>query len=113
MNFHRIRARLAAWAGLWAAALLWAINVEAGQILPTFDCVRQFPASAVISAAFTLLALVAAFISLRRARTDPSGFGSPQTIRFDAMLSALGALVFAFALGLQTMATLVLTGCER
>jgi hypothetical protein len=113
MNFRRIRVRLAAWAGLWLAALLWAVNVEAGQILPMLDCIRQFRTSALVSAGFTLLALLAAFISLRQGRTNPTGFAAPQTIRFDAMLSALGALVFAFALALQTTASLVLTGCER
>jgi hypothetical protein len=113
MSFHRVRNRLAAWAGLWGAALLWAINLEAGQILPAIDCTRQFRASTLISVGFTVLALLAATISWRLARTRLAGFGSPQTLRFDARLSALGALIFAFALALQSMASLVLTGCER
>jgi hypothetical protein len=87
--------------------------MEAGQVLPAFDCTRQLRASAVVSGGFTVLALIAAVISWRLARTSPTGFGSPRTLRFDARLSALGALVFAFALALQTMASLVLTGCER
>ena len=113
MSFHRIRIRLAAWTGLWGAALLWATNLEVGQIAPAIDCTRQFRGSALMSAGFTVLALLAALISWRVARTRLAGFGSPQTLRFDARLSALGALVFAFALALQTMASLVLTGCER
>jgi hypothetical protein len=113
MSFHRTRIRLAAWAGLWGAALLWAINLEAGQILPAIDCTRQLRPSALASAGFTVLALLAASISWRLARTRLAGFGSPQTLRFDARLSALGGLIFAFALALQTMASLVLTGCER
>ena len=113
MSFHRVRIRLAAWAGLWGAALLWAINLGAGLILPAIDCTRQFRASALISTGFTVLALLAAAVSWRLARTRLAGFGSPQTLRFDAGMSALGALVFAFALVLQTMASLVLTGCER
>jgi cytochrome b561 len=113
MNLHRIRIRLASWAGFWGAALLWAVNLEAGQILPGFDCTRQFRISALISAGFTVLALLTAVVSWRLARTSPTGFGSPQTLRFDARMSALGALIFAFALALQTMASLVLTGCER
>lgn len=108
-----MRTRLAAWAGLWGAALLWAVNVAAGLTLPTFDCARQIRASALISAGFTALALLAALISWNLVRTTLIGFGSPRTLRFDAMLSALGALLFAFALALQTMASLMLTGCER
>jgi hypothetical protein len=109
----RTRARLATWAGLLGAALLWAVNMEVGQILPAFDCTQQVHVSGLISAAFTGLALLAALISWRSARTIPTGFGSPRTLRFDAALSALGALVFAFALALQTIASLMLTGCER
>jgi hypothetical protein len=60
-----------------------------------------------------VVTLLAALTSWRMARTTPSGFGSPSTLRFNARLSALGALVFAFALALQTMASWVLTGCER
>ena len=113
MSFHGAQTRLAAWSGLWGAALLWAVNMEAGQLLPTLDCSRQPGVSAILSGSFTLLALVASLISWRLARTSPTGFGLPRTLRFDARLSALGALVFAFALALQTMASWVLTGCER
>jgi hypothetical protein len=113
MSFRRIRIRLAAWAGLWGAALLSAINLETGQILPAIDCTRQFRASVFVSAGFTVVALLAASVSWRVARTRLAGFGSPQTLPFDARLSALGGLIFAFALALQTMASLVLTGCER
>jgi hypothetical protein len=113
MSLRRTATRLLAWSGLWAAALLWAVNMGAGQILPTFDCARQSGASAMISAACTVLAILAALTSWRMSRANPSGFGSPHTLRFDAALSTLGALVFVFALLLQTMASLVLTGCER
>jgi hypothetical protein len=113
MSLRRTATRLSAWSGLWAAALLWAANMEAGQILPTFDCARQSDASTIISAACTVLAILAALISWRSSRASPTGFGSPRTLRFDATLSVLGAFVFVFALLLQTTASLVLTGCER
>ena len=113
MISHRTGRRLATWAGLWLAALLWAVNAQLGQILPALDCTQQVHVSALISVAFTLLTLLAGLISWRSARIDQTGSRSPRTRRFDAMLSALCALVFAFALALQTIASLVLTGCER
>jgi hypothetical protein len=113
MSVHRTKTRLSVWAGLWAAASLWAINIEAGLILATPDCIRQLSGSTLMSAVFTVLSLLAALVSWRMGRASPIGFGSPRTVRFDAMLSSLGALILAFALALQTMASLVLTGCER
>jgi hypothetical protein len=109
----RTRTRLRIWAGLWLAALLWAVNMQLGQLLPVVDCTRQFRLSAIISAAFALLALLGGWMSWRSARASLTGFGSPRTLRFDATLSALCALMFVFALLLQTTASLVLTGCER
>ena len=61
----------------------------------------------------TALALTAGLVSWRAASKETVGFASPNTLRFDALLSALSALVFSFALALQTIASLVLTGCER
>jgi hypothetical protein len=113
VSLHRTKARLATWAGLMVGAPLWAVNMEAGQILPTFDCTKQLHLSGFISGAFTALTLFAAIVSWRSAHVTPMGFGSPRTLRFDAALSASGALVFAFALFLQSIIPWVLTGCER
>jgi hypothetical protein len=113
MNGSRIRTRLEIWAGLWFAGLVWAANMQIGQILPSQDCTREIRISALVSLALTIFALIAGLISWRSARTPPAGFASPDTIRFDATVSALSALLFAFALALQTLASLVLTGCER
>jgi hypothetical protein len=109
----RALVRLTTWAGLWVGALLWASNMQLGLILPFADCTRQGRASALMSMGFAILALIAGIISWRSARSSPSGFGSPSTLRFDAAVSALSAPVFTFALGLQAIASLVLTGCER
>jgi len=108
-----VRARLAAWAGLWFAALVWAVNMLAGPILTTLDCDRTFPASAFVSLVSTILALGAGVVSWRAVGTGPAGFGSPRTLQFDTTVSALSALVFGFALALQTIGSVVLTGCER
>ncbi len=113
MSFRRTAIRLSVWAGLWGAALVWAINMEVGQILPTLDCTRRVHASAWISAVCAVIAFIAGAVSWRSARGGFTGFGSPRTLRFDASVSAMAALIFAFALLLQTLAALVLTGCER
>jgi hypothetical protein len=113
MKSFRMRICLASWTGLWCAGFLWAVNTEAGQILPALDCAKNTNIGALVSIVLTVLAAAAGLISWRAARTSRTGFGSPSTIRFDAKLSALGGLVFAFALALQTVATLVLTGCEH
>ena len=113
MNAFRTRIRLTVWLGLWAPALLWAMNMQIGQILPYVDCARRLQYSAYISATCALLALLAAYASWRWVQPLPKGFGSPSTLRFAGRLSALSALLFAFALIMQSIASLVLTGCER
>lgn len=109
----RTRARLVAWAGLWIAALLWAVNTQLGQILPYLDCTEDVRISAVLSMALAMLALLAGSMSWRSSRTARAGFGSPDAVRFAAAISALSALIFAFALALQSIGSMVLTGCER
>jgi hypothetical protein len=113
MSRSRTVTRVATWSGLWLPGLVWAVNMQIGQIVPLIDCTRQVRWSALISTVFTVLALLAALLSWRFSRSTPLGFGSPRTIRFDAALSATSALVFAFALFLQTIASLMVSGCER
>jgi hypothetical protein len=113
MSRSRTVIRVATWAGLWLPGLVWATNTQLGQIVPLLDCTTQVRWSALVSAIFTVLALLAALVSWRFARSAPLGFGSPRTIRFDAAVSAVSALVFAFALMLQTIASLMVSGCER
>ncbi|HVX75524.1 MAG TPA: hypothetical protein VHB49_05315 [Bradyrhizobium sp.] len=83
------------------------------QVLSSIDCTQTVRISALVSPALTILALGAGLVSWQSTHKAPTKFGSPGTLRFDAMVSALSALVFAFALALQTLASLVLTGCER
>jgi hypothetical protein len=113
MSQSRTVIRVATWAGLWLPGLVWAANMQFGQIVPLIDCTTQIRWSALVSTIFTVLALLAALTSWRYARSAPLGFGSPRTIRFDAALSTISALVFAFALLLQTIASVMVSGCER
>jgi hypothetical protein len=87
--------------------------MAAAQIVPVVDCARGGRISALLSLVLTMFALAAGWISWRSVGTTIVGFGAPRTLRFDATISALSALLFAFALGLQTVASLVLTGCEH
>ncbi len=93
-------------AGLIGGPALWALNMQVGQILPYPDCAAHLRLSAALAAVCALLALGAAGISWR-ARS------LAHTQDFVARLGALAGLVFAFALLLQAIAGIVLTGCER
>ena len=100
------------WSGLLIASALWMMNTQLGQILPYLDCQHQARYSAVISFIGAAVALLAGVISWRLI-----GYvGVPEPRRmwsFVGSLSVLAALVFAFALSMQGLAGLVLSGCER
>jgi hypothetical protein len=100
--------------GVWLAALAWAINMELGQLLPDMECRGQLRLSVIASFAGAALAVIAAIVSWRSAPRPDAEIGEPrETFTFIAMTSALSGLVFSFALGMQGIATLVLSGCER
>jgi uncharacterized membrane protein YqjE len=113
MTAHNIIFRLSLIAGLAIASAAWAINMQLGEILPYLDCRHQARFSAFVSFAAMLFACAAAVISwratIRAGRTGPL----TATSGFVGALSALSALVFAFALSMQGIASLVLSGCER
>jgi hypothetical protein len=113
MSIHKVGIKLSVLAGLLIAPAAWAINMQLGQILPYIDCRQQQRFSAIASFVALAAACFAGAISLgwvRHAR-----YTAPLTNRsgFSASISALGALIFAFALLLQGIAPLVLSGCER
>ncbi|HEY0421985.1 MAG TPA: hypothetical protein VGC82_01520 [Rhodopila sp.] len=107
------RPGLAACAGLVAAPLLWAVNMQASQILPYFDCGKSIRITAVLSLFSLLLALGSGWVSWRARRFLTNSNDSARPLRFVAMLGCLAAVTFAFALLLQAAAGLTLTGCER
>jgi hypothetical protein len=112
MSISRRSVTFVNWAGLLVAALAWAINTQLGQILPYLDCQRkaQFSAAASLIGAFAAgLACVLSWRSVGGLRSAAPN----RTARFVGLMSALAALVFAFALSMQGMASLVLSGCER
>jgi hypothetical protein len=95
------------YSALIAAPAAWAVSMQAGQILPYVDCDRHglwTPSTALLAAA---IALLAAALSLA-GRRQLAG-----TYRFVASLAGLVALVFGFALLLQSAATVILDPCLR
>ena len=100
------RRRLIAWSGALAAPILWAVSTQAGLILPYADCAGGHRWTAIATLVTGALALVAAALCWRN---RPPG----RPDRFASAVGAVLALVFAFAMALQALAGLMLTGCER
>jgi hypothetical protein len=105
-----IRPALAACAGLTAAPLVWAVNMQASQILPYFECGKSVRSTVVLPLLSALLALGSGWVSWRARGVREN---NASALRFVAALSGLAALIFAFAILLQATAGFILTGCER
>ncbi|MDB5515572.1 MAG: hypothetical protein JWQ17_2330 [Tardiphaga sp.] len=98
--------------GLLLAPAAWAVNMQLGQMLPYLDCKGPYRSLAASSLAAVGLAVLAAVTSWRSAgragRLDHSS-----TRAFIGRVSAAAAVLFGFALALQAVSSLVLSGCER
>lgn len=113
MSMSKPLANLAIWAGLWVAPLMWAANMQLGQILPYADCYGRMHASAIASFLCGAVAALSSVVSWRYLR-DPNSASETHSIAvFGARVSALSAALFTFALVMQGIASMVLTGCER
>jgi hypothetical protein len=112
MNASRLMSHLLLWAGLWVAPLVWAVNMQLGQILPYTDCRSQLHVSAVVSLIAAVIAALSGLASWRSAKPS-SADALGETASFAGTVSSLAALVFTFALIMQGIASMVLTGCER
>jgi hypothetical protein len=114
MSASSIVSHLLLWAGLWVAPLVWAVNMQLGLMLPHADCVSQLRTSAVASFAAAAIAALSGLASWRSARPpSPDAAAPDDTLAFAGTLSSLAALIFTFALVMQGIASMVLTGCER
>ena len=112
MKTHRLLTQFSLIAGLLIAPSAWAIVMQLGEILPWLDCQHQGKSSAIAAFFGMLLACLASIMSWRsiirvRNRT------LTETSVFLGELSAASALIFVFALSMQGIASLVLSGCER
>ena len=112
MNISRRSVTFVNWTGLVVAALAWAINTQLGQILPYLDCQREARFSAAASLIGAVAAGLASVISWRSAGWPEMAVPN-RTVAFVALMSAMAGSVFAFALSMQGVASLVLSGCER
>jgi hypothetical protein len=110
MSIRKTRFALSVSAGLLIAPLLWMINTQLGEILPYLDCQYQARLSATTSFAAAAAASLSAAISWRS-----GSYARPiaATLSFFGSMSTLAAAIFAFALLMQGVASLVLSGCER
>jgi len=109
VNASTRTASFAIWAGLVIGPMAWAINTQLGQVLPDVACRSARNAPALISFALTVLAVAAAAAPWRASRL----LKNARTRSFVGMLSSLMALLFAYALALQGLSSMMLTGCER
>lgn len=97
------------WLGLIGGPAAWAACTQAGQILPLADCISPIRYSAIVAFSGVSIALGAGCASWVLSRAT-----AREPIRkFVASISCLSALIFSYALTLQGIAALVMTGCER
>ena len=111
-----IRSNLLPSAGLVVPPAVWAVNTEAGLILPYADC-GSFRYTALFSFAAALLSFAAGWLSWRTVRRNPSdatlNVTACTSFGFVGLMSGLNGALFTFALVMQGASSLMLTGCER
>ncbi|MCP3442286.1 hypothetical protein [Bradyrhizobium sp. CCGUVB14] len=113
MSASKFRTHLTIWAGLWFASMIWAVNMQLGQIVPDADCRSPLHISAITSLAGAALTALSGVASWSGAASPAVANAPAHTIEFARAVSALSAGLFTFALAMQGVASLVLTGCER
>lgn len=98
--------RVATWVGLTFGPVLWAVNMQAGQLLPYVDCRSGIRTGLLLSLLAMAVSVAAGWIAWASSRATEGG-------AFAARVGAGLSLLFAFALLLQAAAGMLLTGCER
>jgi hypothetical protein len=86
---------------------LWAINTQFGQMSPHVDCVTQRSWSGLASVAVLVVAIAIGIGTMLAAHRLVG------TDRFRVLSGALIISIFAFAMLLQALATLVIDPCAR
>jgi hypothetical protein len=117
VNLHLGRRGALASIGLIVAATLWAVNMLSGKVLPYPACRHQLHLAGYSSLTAVVVSVIAGWCSCHRYRLNQAPRHPVSDARRSlALLSGLGAgaaALFLVALGLQTMAGFILTGCER
>jgi hypothetical protein len=107
----RVGSALAAWAGLGAGALAWALHHQILADSLRFDCAAvSTPRAIAAVAGAMLLCVVGAAISWRATRGEQSAHSGHV---FAAWMSVLCAAIFFMAVALQAMASFSVPGCFR
>lgn len=86
---------------------LWAVNTQFGQLSPYVDCVTQRSWSGLASFAIFAIAVAVCIVTTLAARRLVG------TDRFRGLSGGLIISIFAFAVLLQALATLVIDPCAR
>jgi hypothetical protein len=102
------RRAIAQYCGWVVPPVVWAFNVQLGQILPHIDCVAGLVTTMVACFGALLLAAGGTIVSCWTRSASGSRGG-----KFVAGLGAAVGCAFIFALLLQGAATLLLSACER
>ena len=104
--------------GIVVPPMLWAINTQAGQVLPYVECSASLKYAALLSFVLALGSVLCGYLSwraLRQNRSDADfGVSSyPSSFVFISSMSVLMTAIFAFTILLQGASSLLLSGCER
>ncbi len=107
---HRWTLALAGWL---VGPVCWAVAVQAGQILPYVDCRTQSPWSLTVPLVGAALSLASAGLAWRGQAGGRSGARrGDAAFSLVASLGVMLGLLMAFAMLLQAIGPMVLTGCE-
>lgn len=106
------RSPWAPWAGLFSGAAGWFLHQQGGAGANYWDCRFGGPLWTVMLALVSAAIILAgAYVSWGARRAPEAGEDRPEARRFGGTVSALAALVFLFAVVLQTLAGLLVPAC--
>jgi hypothetical protein len=102
--------------GLIVGASAWALSTQLGYSLVSRNCDLAAGVAPFIAAVCLAIAIIGGALSLPAWPADEhfrAGGGDARPRRFFALISVLAALVFALAILLQGVASLIVSGCQR
>lgn len=99
---------LTAWSGLITGPAAWATSTQLNYALVPWQCGNHAYPIPWVALVLAIISLAGAFLSWREWRNAANG-----GIALAAGTAALAAILFAAVILLQTMASLIFTGCER
>lgn len=107
----RLWASLTPPAGLIFGPAMWAANTQLADMLPDLECHTHMALLGLSSLIAVVVTALGGLLSWQHARQPSAAYAVSQP--FVAHVSALVALIFAFALLLQGASSLVISGCQH